>query len=71
MNKSINYATLIPALIGALKLILQPFGVDLSNITDERVNDVVNGISAVLAIIGIFATHKKKAPTYDTTGMGE
>ncbi|MBB6694366.1 hypothetical protein H7B90_23500 [Cohnella xylanilytica] len=59
-RKNMNYKTLIPSLIGAIKLILQPFGVDLSEITDEQINLVVNGISALLVIWGIFAKHIKK-----------
>jgi phi LC3 family holin len=59
MNQNINYVTLIPALIGVLKLVLQPFGIDLSHITDQQVNDVVNGVSALLAIVGVFMSHRK------------
>lgn len=61
MNQNINWVTLIPALVGALKLILQPFGVDLSHITDSQVNDVANGIAALLTIIGVFLPHRKEA----------
>lgn len=57
--QSINWVTLIPALVGALKLILQPFGIDLSHITDQQVNDVANGVAALLTIIGVFMSHKK------------
>jgi phi LC3 family holin len=62
-----NWITLLPALIGAIKLILQPFGIDLSHVTDEQVNDVVNGIAALVTIIGIFMPHKKDA----VKGMGD
>lgn len=55
-NQSINYMTLIPTILGAAKLILQTFGID---IPDETLNEVVNGAAAVGTIIGIFLAHKK------------
>lgn len=58
-NQQINYVTLIPALFGAAKLILQPFGLDLSHITTEQVNDVANGVAALLTIIGVLLPHRK------------
>lgn len=60
----INWVTLIPALVGAIKLILQPFGIDLTFVTDEKVNDIANGVAALAAIIGILATNRK-APKED------
>ena len=56
---NVNWVTLLPALLGVLKLILQPFGIDLSHIADAQVNDVVNGVSALVAIWGIFVSHNK------------
>lgn len=62
MNPStINWITLVPAIIGAIKLILQPFGIDLSHVTDQQINDVANGIAAVATIVGILLPHKKEA----------
>lgn len=55
-SKNINYITLIPTILGATKLILQTFGID---IPDETINEVINGAAAVGTIIGIFLTHKK------------
>jgi uncharacterized membrane protein len=60
MNQNINWATLIPALLGVLKLILQPFGIDLSKITDDQVNAVINGAAALIAIWGVFKSHTKQ-----------
>lgn len=54
-----NWVTLIPALLGVLKLILQPFGVDLSHITDEQINTLINGIAAAIAIWGVVRSHEK------------
>jgi uncharacterized membrane protein len=53
MNQTINYAVLLSAIIGALKLILQPFGIDLTAISDENINAMANGFAALLVIIGI------------------
>lgn len=69
-----NWITLLPALIGAIKLILQPFGIDLSHVTDTQVNDVVNGIAALVTIIGICIPHKKgdsNANTQPTVTIGD
>jgi uncharacterized membrane protein len=67
MNSNTNYYTLIPALIGVLKLILQPLGFDLSHVTDSQVNDLCNGIAALLAIIGVFLPHRKVSNGFDET----
>jgi uncharacterized membrane protein len=67
MNTNINYVTLIPALLGVAKLVLQPLGFDLSHITDGQVNDLLNGIAAVLAIIGVFLPHRKVSNGFDET----
>jgi uncharacterized membrane protein len=55
--QNINWATLIPALFGAIKLILQPFGVDLSHITSEQVNAMANGVAALAVVAGIIYNH--------------
>lgn len=57
MNTNINYATLIPTILGAAKLILQTFGID---IPDATINEIVNGAAAVGTIIGIFMAHRKQ-----------
>jgi uncharacterized membrane protein len=55
MNQ-VNWITLLPGLISAIKLVLQSFGID---IPDEHINNIVNGAASVLAIISIFLSHKK------------
>jgi uncharacterized membrane protein len=61
MNQSnINWISLIPAVAGAIKLILQPFGIDISHITDTQVNNIANGAAALATVIGIFMSHRKK-----------
>jgi phi LC3 family holin len=65
-NQQTNWVTLVPALLGLLKLILQPFGIDLSKITDDQVNAVINGAAALIAVWGVFKSHTK-TPTTDQT----
>ncbi|MNY77120.1 hypothetical protein D3C86_2169250 [compost metagenome] len=54
--QNINWFTLILSLLGALKLILQPFGVE---IPDDNFNEIANGAAGLAALIGIFLSHKK------------
>jgi uncharacterized membrane protein len=52
----INYVSLAVGVLGAGKLIAQSiFGVE---IPDEVINNIVNGISAVVSIVAIFHDHK-------------
>lgn len=59
MNQQINWITLIPALLGTIKLILQPLGIDLTSVTDEQVNAIANGVAALVAIVGVLISHRK------------
>lgn len=54
----INWVTLVPAVMGGVKLILQSFGVDV--ITDDLIDQVANVAASLAVIIGIIATHKKQ-----------
>lgn len=60
--KELNWPTLITGLVAAGKLMLNSFGI---NIPDEIINDVVNGVAAVIAIVAIFMSHRKKEVTPD------
>jgi uncharacterized membrane protein len=64
MNQNINFVTLFPGMIAAIKLILQPFGID---IPDEHINALVNGAASLMVIVGIFYNHfkpkKQSTPT--------
>lgn len=62
-NQQTNWVTLVPALLGVLKLILQPFGIDLSKITDDQVNAVINGAAALVTVWGVFKSHTKPSTT--------
>ena len=55
--ENIKWATLVPGVISAAKLVLQSFGID---IPDEHINAIVNGAAAVGAIVAIFMSHRKK-----------
>lgn len=57
MNTNVNWATLIPTLLGAAKLILEPFGII---IPDQNVNEIANGIAALATVIGIIISHRKQ-----------
>lgn len=59
MNQAVNYSVLFLAVVSALKLILQPFGIDLTELTDERVNAIANGFAALMTIIGIVRNNLK------------
>jgi uncharacterized membrane protein len=65
-QQNTNWATLVPAMFGAIKLILQPFGIDLSPVTDETINAIVNGVAGVCVVGGIIYNHfrnrKSKIP---------
>lgn len=54
--KQVNWITLVPALLGALKLILEPFGIHLS---DENVNEIANGAAALATLIGVVMSHQR------------
>lgn len=58
-----NWITLLPALLGAIKLILQMAKID---IPDEDLNEIANGVASLATVIGIFMSHKKQdnAQTY-------
>lgn len=55
-TKSIRWSTLIPALVCAVKLALQTFGIEISV---QEVNDWLNVLSAVIAPLGVALSHRK------------
>jgi uncharacterized membrane protein len=68
MNQGqINWMTLIPALLGALKLILQPFGIVIE---DEQINEITNGAAALLTVIGVIMSHRKTDAAAQTVPGG-
>ncbi|MGF9917580.1 hypothetical protein ABEX47_13685 [Paenibacillus ehimensis] len=46
----------ILGILGAAKLALGSFGVD---IPDNLINDIANGVSSILVLVGIIADHGK------------
>ena len=58
MNKNINYVTLLVAVLGAVKLILQSFGIDV--ITDDMIDAASNVVAAAVTLVGIIMSHRKK-----------
>ena len=61
MNKNINYVTLLVAVLGAVKLILQSFGIDV--ITDDMIDAASNVVAAAVTLVGIIMSHRKKGTT--------
>ncbi len=53
----INWVTLVPALLGAIKLILEPMGIHISN---EDINAIANGVAAIATIVGVVLSHEKQ-----------
>lgn len=53
----INMVTIIIAILGAIKIVLQAFNLNI--ITDENINAIANGVSAVATIAGVFMSHRK------------
>lgn len=53
----VNYYTLILGLLGAAKLILNAYGLDI--IQDDEMNAIANGVAAVLSVIGVYTNHQK------------
>ncbi len=54
--KQINWTTLALALLGAIKLILEPFGIHMSN---EDINAIANGAAALATLIGVVMSHQR------------
>lgn len=55
-----NYYTIIIALLGAAKLVLDSFGIKL--ITDQNVNDVANAVATIVTFVGVIMSHVKGKP---------
>jgi uncharacterized membrane protein len=54
--REINWTTLISGIVAAGKLVSSSFGI---TIPDELINDLVNGVAAIIAVAAIFMSHKK------------
>lgn len=56
-KRDINIVTMTVAILGAGKMILESFGVDL--IDDNQINEIANGVAAVVTIVGVIISHRK------------
>lgn len=56
-----NLATLLIGVLGAVKLILQAFGIDI--ITNAQIDAIANGLAALITVIGVAMTHLKHTTT--------
>ena len=59
MPSNINLYTLLPSLVGGIKLVLQAFNI---TIPDETINMIFNGLAALLMIAGIIYNHYSHSP---------
>lgn len=57
MLRNRNIATIIIALLGAVKLALQAFGIDI--ITDQQINEIADGAATLITVAGVLMTHLK------------
>lgn len=55
--KEINWVTLSVALLGAAKIVLEVFGVEV--ITDDLIDSTANAVAAVVAVLGVIMSHSK------------
>jgi uncharacterized membrane protein len=63
-TKDINIVSLTIAILGALKIVLEAFNVDI--ITDDQINSIANAVAAVVTIVGVILSHSKpKGATID------
>lgn len=66
MNQQINYITVLVAVLGAVKIVLQAFGIDV--VTDQMINDIANGVAALVTIFGVVMSHRKPKALQDEGG---
>lgn len=55
---TINWFGITSALLGAAKIILQSQGIDV--IDDNQINAIANGVAALMTIVGIIMSNRKK-----------
>lgn len=56
-SQNINIVSITIAILGAGKMILESFGVDL--IDDNQINAIANGVAAIVTIVGVLMSHRK------------
>lgn len=65
MKSNVNWVTLVVALLGAAKLVLQAFGIDV--ITDDMIDKASNVVAALVTLVGVIMSHRKGEKTDDTS----
>lgn len=65
-NRQIS--TLTIAILAALKIILQAFGLNI--ITNTEMNQIADGIAALCTVIGVVMTHMKHSPASSQAPKG-
>ena len=59
MLEKLRKPALVIACLGAVKLVTDAFGLQL--LTDESINDIANGVSALATVIGILINRTGQA----------
>ena len=59
--KDINWVSLVVAMMGAAKLVLQAFGIDV--ITDDVIDQSANAVAAIVTLVGVVMSHRKGGNT--------
>lgn len=63
MQNPINWTSLTITVLGAAKIVLEAFNVDVIN--DDMINNIANGVAAIATIVGVFMSHRKKGDNID------
>lgn len=56
MNQ-VNWVTLIVALLGAAKIVLEAFGINV--IDDDMIDKAANAVAAIITLLGVVMSHSK------------
>lgn len=56
-----NVATIVVSLLGAAKLVLESFGISV--IDNSQIDEIANGVSALVTVAGVVMTHIKPKST--------
>ena len=65
--KDINWVSLVVAMMGAAKLVLQAFGIDV--ITDDVIDQSANAVAAIVTLVGVVMSHRKPQPVAENKSV--
>lgn len=58
-----NIITLIVAILGLVKIIAELFGYNLG-LTNERINEIANGVSVIVVAVGVLLNNHYKSKSF-------